>query len=161
MNKHEFCFVFTFFNSSISWRKRAKYFFLNLMTCLIESSKSYRSLLLPCDIFSHNIHMEHTQMHHYISKNKKTPQSSGLLEWLHLQGNDPLGTQETTPDHRTGITENWVPKPLLSTLYDYSPLFIQQPTNIWVAPAILLNLPVSEKALNTTWHSVSIKQCLL
>ena len=150
MNKHECCFVFTFFNSSISWRKRAKYFFLKLMTSLIESSKSYRPLLLPCDIFSPNTHMEHTQMHHYIRKNENTPQSSGLLERLHLQGNDPLGRPDTTPDHTAGNTENWVLKPLPSTRYDYSHLFIQQPTNIWVAPAILLNLPVCEKVLNRT-----------
>lgn len=106
MNKQECCFVFTFFNSSISWRKRAKYFFLKLMTCLIEPSKSYRPLLLPCDTCSPNTHMEHTQMHHYIRKNGKAPQSPGLLERLHLQGNDPLGRPDTTPDHTSGNTEN-------------------------------------------------------
>ena len=95
-------------------------------------------------------------------KTKKNPaQFSGLLEWLHLQGNDPLGRQETSLDHTAGNTENWVPKLMPSTLYDYSHLFIQHSTNIWEAPAILLNLPICEKALNNTWHRVSIKQCLL
>ena len=65
-------------------------------------------VICPCPVtFSHNIHMEHTQVHYYFSKNKKNPaQFSGLLEWLHLQGNDPLGRQETSLDHTAGNTEN-------------------------------------------------------
>lgn len=75
------------------------------MTCLIKSSKSYISLLLSCDIFPRNIHMEGTYMYTCIRKqtNKKTLSSpafwngSTSTEMTHWGGrSQPLTTQQET-----------------------------------------------------------------